>query len=222
MLNIYTYSFIFSFLRPIFRVCLYVRHAEVLHQCLRGACPVAHGVLGVFAGLGKGLGPSLGNKYRVVPESTVAMRFGGYGAFDDSVKDVLAAVEYKHYDCAEACSAASLGDIAQIVQQQTHIGSRVMPRTGSISSAVHARGAVQRIDFQTGIVSKTIHTISVVNPSSLLSRIALEGIGILGDVVMAAYVIEAADIESIGGYGADFFELVCVIGGKYQCLHNDA
>ncbi len=55
---------------------------------------MAHSILGFFAGLCKGFGPSFGNKHRVVSEAAVTVRFGGYAAFDDSVEDVLAAAEY--------------------------------------------------------------------------------------------------------------------------------
>ena len=99
---------------------------------------MTHGIFGFFSGLGKGLGPSFGNKNGVVPEAAVTMRFGGYRAFDDAVEDVLVTVEYEHDDRAETCRTALDGDISQVVQQQSHIGSRVMPRTGSISGTVHA------------------------------------------------------------------------------------
>lgn len=78
---------------------------------------MTHGIFRFFSGLGKGLGPSFGNKNGVVPEAAVTMRFGGYGAFYDSVKDVLASAEHKDYDRAKPRSAASFGNIAQIVQQ---------------------------------------------------------------------------------------------------------
>ena len=97
-----------------------------------------------------------------------------------------------------------------------------MSRTGSIARTMHAGGAVQVIDFQTGIIGKTIHAIALIDPSGLLPCITFERVGILGDVVMAAYVIEAADVEGVGDDGAKFLELMGVIGGKYQCLHNDA
>ncbi len=96
-----------------------------------------------------------------------------------------------------------------------------MPRAGSIPSAMHAGSTVQGVNFQAGVIGKTIHAVTFVNPPGFLPRIAFERIGILGYIVAAAYVIEAADIEGICGYGAEFFELMCVISGKYQCLHND-
>lgn len=97
-----------------------------------------------------------------------------------------------------------------------------MSLTGSIARTMHAGGSVQGIDFQTGIIGKTIHAIALIDPSGLLPCITFERVGILGDVVMTAYVIEAADVEGVGGDGAKFLELMGVIGGKYQCLHNDA
>lgn len=95
----------------------YIYLAQVSHQGLRGTRPVAHSVLDLFSNHSEGLGPTLGDKHRVVPEAAVAMRFGGYGAFDDSVKDVFASAEHKDYDRAKPRSAASFGNIAQIVQQ---------------------------------------------------------------------------------------------------------
>lgn len=97
-----------------------------------------------------------------------------------------------------------------------------MSRAGSIARTMHAGGAVQGIDLQAGIISKAIYAIALVNPPGLLPGIAFERVGILGDVVMAAYIVEAAYIEGICGYGTKFFELMGVISGKYQCLHNDA
>ena len=65
-----------------------------------------------------------------------------------------------------------------------------MSRTGSIARTMHAGGAVQGIDFQTGIIGKTIHAIALIDPPGLLPCITFERVGILGDVVMAAYVID--------------------------------
>lgn len=94
-----------------------------------------------------------------------------------------------------------------------------MTGTG-ISGTMDTRFAAEGVDFEARVIGNTVETIMVKDPLSLGKGVALEGIGILGYVVMTAYVGKADYAETSGKHRAKFAEFMGIVCGKDYLLEH--
>ena len=94
-----------------------------------------------------------------------------------------------------------------------------MPGTG-ISGTMDTRFAAESVDFEARVIGDTVETIMVKDPLSLGEGVALKGIGILGYIVMTAYVGKADYAETPGKHRAKFAEFMGIICGKDYLLEH--
>lgn len=94
-----------------------------------------------------------------------------------------------------------------------------MPGTG-ISGTMDTRFATEGVDFEARVIGDTVETIMVKDPLSLGKGVALEGIGILGYVVVTAYVGKTDYAETPGKHRAKFAEFMGIVCGKDYLLEH--
>ena len=85
---------------------------------------------------------------------------------------------------------------------------------------VDAGCASECLDFEAGVVGKTVVSVFFLDVSGLDEGIAGKGVGCLFDIVVAADLRHAEYFKRVAQYVSHFVELVGVVGGKYKLFHT--
>ena len=88
-----------------------------------------------------------------------------------------------------------------------------------IACTVDARLTAQRVDLQARVVGKAAHVVVVNDVLGLLQCILLERVVILGNVLVAANVVERQYFKLTAENLADFVELMLIVGGENDSFH---
>ena len=179
---------------------------------------MAHCIFFVGRSLGKSLVPPVGHKYGVISETTTACGSFNYMAVYYTIDSVCLAVFDQGYHCAETGFAIFLA--GEILKQQCSIGSRVMTLAGSITCRVYARRAVQSLYFKTSVIGKAIVSITFLHPPGFQQSVALKCIGCLRNIVMAAYIGQRKDGESVTHHLSQLFKFMRIVTCKYYFFHQ--
>ena len=163
-------------------ILFYIRFQE-FHQGLHGAAAVADGVFGGLVHLGEGLVEAGGTEDGVVAEAGGAPLFGDDFAIDATLKDVLFAVKDEGDDGLEAGLA-----VGGSLHFGHHLADIVLEAASGacVACGIDAGAAVERLDFQAGVVGKAIDTVFVVDVFRFLSGVAQQRIGCFGNFLKTA------------------------------------
>ena len=87
-----------------------------------------------------------------------------------------------------------------------------------ISGRVDTGGTVQGFHFQTRIVGKTVYVVVIVDVACLLHGILLQRLSSLGDVYIAAYVLQRQHLNVLTQNLAYLLQFVLIVCCEYY-LH---
>lgn len=111
-------------------------------------------------------------------------------ALNDAFEEFFLTILYESNDCAETGFASRC--LFKFVEETSYIRIGIMALTisvhGAKASRKDSRSTIESIHLKACIVSKAVHTIMLMNVKSFLQSIALEGIGSLGNVFVAANI----------------------------------
>lgn len=160
---------------------------------------------------GKGLGESLRNENRVVAETKFSPGIGGYGALHFSLKTV-------NFSLPEQCeyrpeSGAAVGGMAQIFQQESHVGRCIAARAG-VMCRIYARLAVQGMYLQTRVIGQTADTGFFKNEAGLFKGVALQRTLVFRKLDPRQDFCEGDEFYRIGQNSPDLLQFVGIVGGK--------
>ena len=202
------------------------------------------GVLDVCSQLCKRLVVAVGHEQGVIAKACGAALLGGNGAVDTTLEEVLLGggagglgsfcavarffffggfclvailCQQQGYDGAEVCCARCLA--VELAQKLLHVCLRVVVSAFGVACAVNAGCSVERVDLQARVVSKDAHVVMVPHILCLLQGVALQRVGGLGDVGMAAYVGKRHHLHAAAEDLAYLLQLVEVVGCKYNLFH---
>ena len=91
-------------------------------------------------------------------------------------------------DCAE--TGTSVFHSFHICKQLCHICLRVMTFAG-ITGRIDSRLAAESLNFEAGVISKTVVTVMFLDPSGFLQGITLKSVGCLGYILLTACLSKA-------------------------------
>ena len=174
---------------------------------------MTYGVFLLGRQLGKGFIVAVGHKYGIVTETLGATGRVNNASVYNAFKEPGLAVALNQGDYGAEAGAA-VGLILHLLKQEVHIGQSIVPHTGSEPCRMYTGSTVQGINFKTGIVGKAIVTVTILDPTGFLNGIAFQCIGILGNVVVASYIVQGKYSDFISYYTPQFRKLVSVICGK--------
>ena len=84
-----------------------------------------------------------------------------------------------------------------------------------VTGGIDTGCVVECLHLQSGIVGKAIITVMLLDVTGFLEGVALQGVGRLGDVVVAVDVGQAHDAHQSLGDFPHLVQLMCVICRKY-------
>ena len=155
----------------------------------KGLAPVGDGVFLLFRHFGGRDVISVRDEHRIVAEAARSGFLAGDGAFHDAVKEMLFASDdegdggaeprfpgrFRRRDSQVAGSGGFYLPPGHFGQEPGNVGGRVFLRS-AIAGGMHARSSAKDIDFQAGIIGKTIHPGLLIDILSLLQRIGSKGV----------------------------------------------
>ena len=163
-----------------------------------------------------------GSKDRVVPEAFIPYALPQYRAFHDAFEEHLLVALHKGDDGAEACSPRRSS--FKLVKQASYVGIGIVALAIAVHGAeacrIDSRCSVQGVHFQPGVVGKAVHAIVLMDIACLLQSIAFNRVGRFGNVLHAADVAQALHGKGTAQYLSDFLQLVGIVGGHNEFLHN--
>ena len=121
------------------------------------------------------------------------------------------------YDGAEVCCARGLA--VELAQKLLHVCLRVVVGAFGVACAVNAGCSVEGVDLQARVIGKDAHVVVVPHILCLLQGVALQRVGGLGDVGMAADVGKRHHLHAAAEDLAYLLQLVEVVGCKYNLFH---
>lgn len=172
---------------------------------------MAHGVFLFGRTLRECVIPSFRTEKWVVAETAVPGRSLKYITSNLTVEKMTAAANNESYGRTETRRTRS--GSGKFLQQECVVSGVIM-RAAAEAGAVYAGGTSERFHLKARVVGKAVVAILFLDPQSLGEGIALKSIGILGNIVMASYVGKRQDFHPVAEDGADFRELMGVIGGE--------
>ena len=138
---------------------------------------MAHRIFFFGRRVGKCRRPTVGAEYRVVTESGLSRRSGRDFSVDYAFEHMLLPAHYQTYGGAEPCTSVVLA--LEFFKQQGGIGRRIMTGSRGESCRMYTRGAVKGLNFQPGVVGKTVAAIPGGYITRLYAGISFECVAIL-------------------------------------------
>lgn len=160
--------------------------------------------------------PAFGPEKRVISESAFALRLCEDFSFDSTGKEMSIGTD-NQCDCTpEPCMTVGL---VLKLGQETGVIRGIVAMPAGIAGTEDTRCAAERIDFETGIVGKTVIPIAFLHPSRFLESILLERGAGLGDIVMTSYIGKRKNGKTPAENLSDLGELMTVVGCEYYAVH---
>ena len=150
------------------------------------------GVFFVSCHFSKSFITSIGHEYRVITEAVSTGAHGSDMTFDNALEEMFFTVFNQRDDCTE--TGSPICHTLKICKQLCHICLRVMAFAG-ITGRIDSRLAAESIYFETGVVSKTVITVMLLDPAGFLKGISLKSIGCFGNFFATSCIGKAEYIE---------------------------
>ena len=146
---------------------------------------MADGVLGSFVHLCEGEIAADGTEDGIVAEAGGAALFGNDFAIDTALEEILFPVQDEGDDGFEAGFA-----VRDPLQLRHHIPDVVLKaaRRSCVTCGINTGAAVERLDFQAGVIGKTVDTVFVVDIFRFLPGVAQQRISCFGDFLETAEI----------------------------------
>ena len=142
------------------------------------------------------------------------MALGEDAAIHTTLKQMLLAVLDQADDSAEVGGALLQGHIGHQTQHLVDVALAVVSHA-AIACAHHTRLAAQGINLKTRVVAEAVVAIMLLDILGLETRVALDGGGCLGNLLVTVDVGQAQHLVVAAHDLAQFLQLMGIVGSEY-------